>query len=185
VRRPAPAILHHRPRVLARRQRIEPGAEGRADGQRDLIGTEPAGIDLAEGAVRTAVRNAARLGLAARARFFVGDWAAAVSGRFDAVVTNPPYIATEDLRSLPPEVARYDPRQALDGGEDGLMPYRAIAAALPSLLAPEGIFAGEIGVDQADPVGAILTANGLSCDGIEKDLGGVARCLIGRPAMKS
>lgn len=143
------------------------------------------GIDLSEGAVRTAVRNAARLGLAARARFLVGNWAAAVSGRFDAVVANPPYIATEDLRFLPQEVARYDPRQALDGGEDGLMPYRAIAAALPRLLAPEGIFACEIGVDQADPVGAILTANGLSCDGIEKDLGGIARCAIGRPAVKS
>jgi release factor glutamine methyltransferase len=137
------------------------------------------GIDLAEEAVRTAAYNAARLGFAARARFFVGDWAAAISGRFDVIVANPPYIATADLPSLPPEVADYDPRLALDGGEDGLVPYRAIAAMIPSLLLPDGIFVCEVGLDQAEPVGAILTANGLTCEGNERDLGGTARCVIG------
>lgn len=152
-----------------------------------LVGEYPEaigfGIDIAEEAVRTAACNAASLGFAARARFFVGDWAAAVSGRFDVIVTNPPYIATEDLPSLPPEVALYDPPQALDGGGDGLVPYRAIAAMIPSLLRSDGIFVCEVGVDQAEAVKAILGSNGLASDEIEKDLGGIARCVIGRPVV--
>jgi release factor glutamine methyltransferase len=140
------------------------------------------GVDIAEGAVRTALHNAASLGFRARARFLVGDWAAAVSGRFDAIVANPPYILTEDLPLLPREVALYDPWRALDGGADGLVPYRAIAAMIPSLLAPEGIFVCEVGAGESDSVGGILRANGLAYDGIEKDLGGIARCVIGRPA---
>jgi release factor glutamine methyltransferase len=138
------------------------------------------GIDIAEEAVRTAACNAARLGFAARARFFVGDWSAAVSGRFDVIVANPPYIATEDLPSLPSEVALYDPPQALDGGGDGLVPCRAIAAMIPSLLPPNGIFVCEVGVGQAAAVQAILRVNGVASDEIEKDLGGIARCVIGR-----
>ncbi len=108
------------------------------------------GIDIAEGAVRTAARNAVDLGLADRARFFVGDWATAVSGRFDAVLVNPPYIASEALALLPREVARHDPWRALDGGEDGLQSHRAIAEAAPRLLSPDGILATEIGAGQAE-----------------------------------
>src|SRR5271166_3994454 len=78
-----------------------------------LLGEFPAasgiGIDIAEGAVRTAACNAAALGFADRALFLVGDWGAAVSAKFDAVVANPPYIATGDLRLAPPEVACHDP----------------------------------------------------------------------------
>ena len=76
------------------------------------------GVDVAEGAVRTAICNAAALGLADQAHFFVGDWGAAMSGRFDAIVANPPYIASPDLPRLPREVTCYDPQRALDGGKD-------------------------------------------------------------------
>jgi release factor glutamine methyltransferase len=138
------------------------------------------GVDIAEGAVRTAVCNAAALGLADRAHFFAADWGAALAGRFDAIVANPPYIASADLPRLPREVIGYDPSRALDGGTDGLAAYRAIAAALPKLLAANGIFATEVGVDQASAVTAITRASGLAWDEIDKDLAGIERCVIAR-----
>jgi release factor glutamine methyltransferase len=147
----------------------------------EFPGADGVGIDIAEGAVRTAARNAVLLGLADRARFFVGDWAGAVSGRFDAIVVNPPYIMSESLVLLPREVACYDPWRALDGGEDGLRSYRAIAEAIPKLVSPDGIVATEISGGQADAVAAILRANGLVVDGIEKDLAGVTRCVVALP----
>jgi release factor glutamine methyltransferase len=140
------------------------------------------GIDIAEGAVRTAARNALNLGLADRARFVVGDWATAVSGEFDAVLANPPYIASEALALLPREVACHDPWRALDGGEDGLRSHRAIAEAAPRLLPPHGMLAIEIGAGQEDAVIAIMAENSLIVDGVEKDLAGIARCVIARPA---
>jgi release factor glutamine methyltransferase len=140
------------------------------------------GIDIAEGAVRTAARNAANLDLADRARFFVGDWATAVSGKFDAILANPPYIASEALALLPREVARHDPSRALDGGADGMRSHRAIAEAAPRLLSPHGILATEIGAGQADAFAMIMNDNGLIVDGVEKDLAGIPRCVVARPA---
>lgn len=138
------------------------------------------GIDIVESVVRMAAGNAVSLGLRERALFFVGDWGTALSGSFDAIVANPPYIPTADLRLLPPEVAGYDPWLALDGGADGLTPFRVISAALPKLLAPDGIFVTEIGVDQANAVAAIIKTNGLALEGIKADLGGNARCVVAR-----
>jgi release factor glutamine methyltransferase len=138
------------------------------------------GVDIAEQAVRTASRNAANLGISDRAFFFVGDWGAAVSGRFDAIVANPPYIATRDLALLPREVTCYDPLRALDGGADGLMAYRAIAGDLRRVLTANGIFVAEVGVDQAGAVAGIMMANGLVFDGTDKDLAGIARCVTTR-----
>jgi release factor glutamine methyltransferase len=140
------------------------------------------GIDIAEGAVRTAARNAVYLGLADRACFFVGDWATAVSGEFDVILANPPYIASDALALLPREVACHDPWRALDGGEDGLRSHRAIAEAASRLLSADGIFATEIGAGQEDTVAAVMKANNLIVDCIEKDLAGIARCVIARPA---
>jgi release factor glutamine methyltransferase len=139
------------------------------------------GIDIAEVAIRTAARNALTLGFAGRALFVVGDWTAAISANFDAIVSNPPYIASDDLWLLPREVALHDPRRALDGGTDGLGAYRVIAKHLPMLLAADGIFVTEIGVDQGDAVSGVMRTNGLVLDGIEKDLAGIPRCVIARP----
>jgi len=138
------------------------------------------GIDVAAGAARAARRNAQLLGLSERAHFAVGDWAEAIAGGFDAVVANPPYIATGAIPELPREVRDYDPKRALDGGRDGLAAYRAIAANLFPLVRPGGLFAGEIGVGQAGEVAAILSQNGLAIDGFASDLGGVIRCVLAR-----
>jgi release factor glutamine methyltransferase len=121
------------------------------------------------------------LRLAGRAGFVVGDWAAAISGRFDLVVANPPYIATGAIAGLPPEVRDFDPRRALDGGADGLDAYRAIVAALPGLLAPDGLFAAELGAGQAEAVAGVLAVAGLKVVGLADDLAGIARCILARP----
>jgi release factor glutamine methyltransferase len=138
------------------------------------------GIDVAAGAARAARRNAQLLGLGERAHFVVGNWAEALAGEFDAVVANPPYIATGAIPDLPREVRDYDPKRALDGGRDGLMAYRAIAADLFPLVRPGGLFAAEIGVGQARAVAAILSQNGLAIEGFAGDLGGVVRCALAR-----
>jgi release factor glutamine methyltransferase len=138
------------------------------------------GIDVALGAASTARRNARLLGLGARAHFAVGDWAKAITGGFDAVVANPPYIATGAIPELPREVRDYDPKRALDGGADGLGAYRAIAAELPTRLRPGGLFAAEIGLGQAEAAAAIVAQSGLAIDGFAADLGGVIRVVVAR-----
>ena len=138
------------------------------------------GLDIASGAAVSARRNAEALGFAERARFLVGNWGAAVSGKFDVIVSNPPYIAHPALTGLPREVAFYDPRLALDGGPDGLDTYRSFIPELPRLLKPGGVFACEIGVGQASAVATLLRANGLVIEGCERDLAGAVRCVVAR-----
>jgi release factor glutamine methyltransferase len=136
------------------------------------------GVDVMPGAVITARHNAARLGLGERASFIAGDWGAGLAGGFDAVVANPPYIATADLAALMPEVRDHDPRRALDGGADGLAAYRAIARDLPRLLVPGGLLAAEIGQGQADSVAEIIRAGGLAVERVAPDLAGIARVVL-------
>jgi release factor glutamine methyltransferase len=138
------------------------------------------GVDIAPGAVRTARDNAERLGIFARAQFVVGNWEAALTGPFDAVVANPPYIERAAIADLPREVRHYDPIRALDGGADGLAAYGAIAADLLRLLSPGGLFAAEIGQGQAEAVGKILGQCGLCVEGIVPDLAGIDRVVIAR-----
>jgi release factor glutamine methyltransferase len=138
------------------------------------------GVDVALGAAATARRNAQLLGLGERARFIVADWASAIEARFDAVVANPPYIASGAISRLMPEVREHDPHRALDGGADGLDAYRAIAADLPRLVVSGGVFATEIGAGQADAVAAILQQSGFGFDGLSSDLAGIARVIATR-----
>jgi release factor glutamine methyltransferase len=138
------------------------------------------GVDIAPGAARTARDNAVRLGIGGRARFVVGNWTAALTGRFDAVIANPPYIERATIPALPPEVRDYDPIRALDGGGDGLDAYRAIAADLPRLLPPGGLFAAEVGLGQATAVALVLARHGLRTEAVIPDLAGIARCVIAR-----
>jgi release factor glutamine methyltransferase len=140
------------------------------------------GVDVAAGAVTTARGNAAALGVACRAHFLVGDWGSPISGVFDVIISNPPYIADAVLADLPCEVALYDPRRALDGGPDGLGCYRSIAADLPRLMGPGSLFACEVGLSQGPAVAGILRMNGLWIERCERDLAGVVRCLVARAA---
>jgi hypothetical protein len=100
-------------------------------------------------------------------------------------VSNPPYIATHDIDTLAPEVARFEPRLALDGGADGLDAYRAITARLPRLLSPGGVFALEVGKGQAEAVSALAEAAGLSLELPRRDLAGIARVVWGRRAART
>lgn len=135
------------------------------------------GVDRAEDAARTARHNADALGLADRFQVLVGDWSDALGGRFDWVLSNPPYIPTTDLADLAPEVG-FDPLLALDGGADGLTAYRRIIAELPRLLMPNGAVALEVGWDQAMAVTGLLQAAGLRVAPPIRDLGGRDRVLI-------
>jgi len=136
------------------------------------------GVDISGEALAIATRNAANMGLDGRARFLRNDWTGALSGSWDVIFINPPYVVEGDLDGLDPEVSRYEPRAALDGGPDGLSAYRCIAAALRSHLAPEGRVFLEVGQGQARPVERILTEKGLSVEGTVCDLAGIPRCLV-------
>jgi release factor glutamine methyltransferase len=122
--------------------------------------------------------NARRLGFAARSSFVACNFADALTGPFDLVVSNPPYISSGEIPGLAPEVRDHDPTLALDGGVDGLAAYRAIAAEAQRLLAPRGRLVLELGRGQADSVSEIIGAAGLSIETpIRADLGGVSRAL--------
>ena len=139
------------------------------------------GVDISPGAVLTARANAASISLESRSFFAVGDWAAGLAGRFDIVLANPPYIASDAIAALAPEVARFEPRRALDGGADGLCAYRVLAAQLPRLIAPAGFAALEVGADQAMPAERIFAFHGLEVQAVHRDLSGIERCLVVTP----
>jgi release factor glutamine methyltransferase len=136
------------------------------------------GIDLSEEACRTAAGNAARNGVDGRAAFRQGSWTEGLSGRFDLIVSNPPYIPSAEIPTLSVEVREHDPLLALDGGADGLGPYRLFASSLPLLLAPGGVIVLEIGAGQGPDVVALMQAGGLEFRGSRNDLGGHERALI-------
>lgn len=134
------------------------------------------GLDRSQGALRTARANAADNAVAERALFVAGDWCDPLDGRFDLVVSNPPYIASGVIAGLDREVRDHDPVAALDGGGDGLDAYRRIFDATPrGLVAPGGSLHMEIGYDQAEAVVALGRKAGLSVLGITRDLAGHAR----------
>jgi release factor glutamine methyltransferase len=135
------------------------------------------GVDRSDAALAVARANAADLGLVDRAAFQPGNWTEGLEGSFDLVVSNPPYIPSAAIDDLMPEVARHEPRLALDGGADGLAAYRAIAAGLAGLLRPDAHLLVEIGDGQSDSVAAVFAAGGLICTARRNDLGGRTRCL--------
>lgn len=139
------------------------------------------GTDISLMALQTARANAVQLGLAARAHFAAGDFAAALSGPFDLIVSNPPYIRTADIYTLAAEVREHDPHRALDGGDDGLDAYRRILGQVAPLLAPGGTLILEVGQHQSGDVSALAHAAGLAPDGPPRaDLAGVLRAVAFR-----
>ena len=139
------------------------------------------GTDVSAEALGGARDNAVALGLAERASFVCCDYGAALKGPFDIVVSNPPYVARDDIASLAPEVRVFDPAVALDGGPDGLDAYRAITSTARHLLAPKGVLLLELGIGQLGAVEGLLPAAGLIAIGAPRyDLLGIARALAVR-----
>ena len=135
------------------------------------------GIDLSFGALVTARANAAGNQVGNRCHFTLSRWADAISGRFDLIVSNPPYIASGVIPGLDQEVREHDPRLALDGGPDGLEPYRILLAEAERLLAPKGLLVVEIGYDQAEALSHMAKLHGLEILRIAHDLSNNPRCV--------
>ena len=146
----------------------------------EVDGATGLGTDISAAALATAEENAARNGLSGRFRTRCGNWFEAVEGTFDLIVSNPPYIPKADLQMLDPEVRDFDPHIALDGGQDGLDAYRAIAARAVQHLAPRGHIVVETGFDQHDAVCAVFEAQGFAPASRIKDFGGHDRVLVFR-----
>jgi release factor glutamine methyltransferase len=139
------------------------------------------GTDISVAALRTASTNAARLGFAPRAMFVACDYAAALSGRFDLIVSNPPYIRSAEIAGLAIEVRDHDPHRALDGGTDGLDAYRALVPQAAQLLARGGALIVEVGHGQSEEIEGLMTAAGLTVERPPKaDLAGIRRAVAGR-----
>ena len=137
------------------------------------------GVDRSEAACRVARRNLEALGLGDRTMILNGHWGDALAtGCFDLVVSNPPYIESAVIPTLASEVRDFDPTMALDGGLDGLDCYRAVAADLPRLLAPQGIVAFEVGMGQAAAVTTILSAADCLMTTTRRDLRGHERAVV-------
>lgn len=138
------------------------------------------GTDLSAAALAVAKGNAARHGLALRATFRQSDWFSAVEGRFDLIVSNPPYIAADEMAGLAPEVRDWEPHLALSPGGDGLDAYRAIAAGAGARLMAGGRLMLEIGPTQAVAVSALLGAQGFSEIAVHRDMDGRDRVVAAR-----
>jgi release factor glutamine methyltransferase len=146
----------------------------------ELPNAHAVATDCSGAAVSVARTNAQRLGMTSRCVFAVCNIADALGGRFDLIVSNPPYIPRGAIAALDPEVRDYDPRLALDGGTDGLDAYRAIVTAAPQRLARGGRLILELGIGQADPVASLAAAAGLQVTPIKPDLAGIPRALVAK-----
>jgi release factor glutamine methyltransferase len=139
------------------------------------------GTDISEAALQTARANSAGLGFASRAGFVACDYAAALSGAFDLIVSNPPYIRSAELDDLAVEVRDHDPHRALDGGADGLDAYRTLVPQTARLLGPGGALVVEAGHDQSSDIEGLIMAAGLTRERPPKaDLAGIRRAVAGR-----
>ncbi len=137
------------------------------------------GVDRSPAACRIARRNLDGLGLGMRAALVCASWFDALSGRFDCIVSNPPYIRQSDIATLAPEVAAFDPTLALDGGPDGFAAYRAIIPRLRDWLVPGGLVALECGSDQGEALATMLRSAGMVRVVVHPDLAGRDRVVSG------
>lgn len=146
----------------------------------ELPNAEGIAVDRSEAALRVARENFGNLSLASRVFCLCGDWASAIGGTFDLIVSNPPYIASKELALLSPEVRDHDPRLALEAGPDGLGAYRIIAVQLGDRLAGSGKAVLELGQGQEAAVSELIHKTGrLAVAGpARKDLAGIPRALV-------
>jgi release factor glutamine methyltransferase len=135
-------------------------------------------VDRSESAISVARKNAQHYGLENKITFLQGDWFEAVHNlrkRFNIIISNPPYIPRHQIETLSPEIARYEPRYALDGGKDGLESIRFILRTAPNYLAPNGTVLLEIAYDQRQAVATIAAELGYKDFVCRKDYGGKDR----------
>lgn len=136
------------------------------------------GVDISQQSLAVAQENAENLGLLSRVEFKKSDWNCEINGVWDVVLSNPPYIPTADIAGLSPDVARFEPHLALDGGSSGLDCYRAITGFLPKILAEDGVALLEVGAGQAADVSALAAEQGLKVAQAVCDLAGIERCIV-------
>lgn len=137
--------------------------------------------DVSGEALAMARRNAQRHGVGERLHFAEGSWFEALTfseEQYDLIVSNPPYISSEVVETLSAEVRNFDPLLALDGGPDGLAPYRIITAQAGGFLKPDGLVMVEIGYDQGEAVSALFAQTGFGDIRVEKDLAGLDRVVV-------
>ena len=146
----------------------------------ELPAARAVAVDLSEDACAATAANLARCGLSDRAAVVRGRWAEALQARFDLIVSNPPYVRTEDIAGLDPEVRLHDPALALDGGSDGLERYREIIGDLPRFIDEDTVVVFEVGFDQAASVAALLEAQGFKIERVARDIGGHERVVAAR-----
>lgn len=177
-------LLPHAQRIVREKGRVRILDLGTGTGAivlallKECSEAEGVGVDLSAGALRTARENAEAAGLAARFSGVESDWFSNVSGRFDIIVSNPPYIREAVVATLDAEVREFDPVLALDGGPDGLVAYRRIAAEITCHLEAGGVIGVEIGYDQRQAVEAVFAAAGFSTIKAAVDYGGNDRVLV-------
>ena len=147
-----------------------------------LCGT---GVDISKKALEVAKKNAENLDVDKRLNLHCADWnddnfVFAFKKKFEIIVSNPPYIPSDDIAGLAPEVREFDPIEALDGGKSGFAAYERIAKIAPSILAENGFLLFESGYNQAHKIAEICEENGFEVFDIEKDLAGIERCIIAK-----
>jgi len=144
----------------------------------ELPHAQGVGVDCDAATLSVAAANARSLGLLGRCRFVQSDWCDRVVGSFDVIIANPPYIASDEIDRLEPEVALYEPRRALDGGADGLCAFRQLAGQVGRHLRADGLLVLEIGAGQAGAVCDLVRAEGLTIRAVKRDLAGIERCIV-------
>lgn len=133
--------------------------------------------DISQAALAIAQRNANAHGTETRTSFLSGDWLAPVDGKFDLIISNPPYIESAAMLTLSPEVRNFDPALALNGGEDGLAPYRIISRASAAHMRANGWLVLEIGYNQGKSVPALLEDAGFRNINMDLDIAGLPRII--------
>lgn len=131
--------------------------------------------DVSEKALAVAKENAKKHNVDKRLKLLESDWFESVKGKFDVIVSNPPYISNQEIPNLPVAVKEYDPILALDGGNDGLDCYRKIISGLKTHLKDDGICFLEIGYSQAEDVTRLVEDSGLFVKEVHPDMAGIPR----------
>lgn len=144
-----------------------------------LSGAQTVAVDISEAALDMAKKNAAHNGTS-NVTFIHSDMFSNVEGQFDVILSNPPYIRSDEVLKLMPEVLVHEPHLALDGHEDGLFFYGILAKESARFLKPSGMLIMEIGYDQAEEVSGLLENNNFTDIRVIRDLAGLDRVVCGR-----